>query len=236
MTRAAAERVDEYTASMARILIADDHPLYRLALAQSLRDLEAGIEVDEADSLESAHAALLANPDTDLVLLDLHMPDSHGLMGLAALRAEHPGVAVAMISAHDDPDTIRRALAYGASAFIPKRSDIARLREALRAVLACEDYLPPELRDAVQATPASVHDRATAAQLASLTPQQFKVLVRVAEGRLNKQIADDLGISERTVKAHLSALFDKLGVRNRTQAGVLLRSLELTDPSRHVEG
>ena len=221
---------------MPSLLIADDHPLFRLALAQALRDVVPEAQVIEAGSLTEARACLAAHPDLDLVLLDLHMPDSHGLMGLAALRAEHPGVAVAMISAHDDPETIRRALAYGASAFIPKRSDMARLREALRAVLACEDYLPPELRDAVQSMPASTQDRATAAHLASLTPQQFKVLVRVAEGQLNKQIADALGISERTVKAHLSALFEKLGVRNRTQAGVLLRSLELTDPSRHVEG
>lgn len=221
---------------MPRLLIADDHPLFRLALAQAVREVVAEAEVVEAGSLAEARAQLAAQPDIDLVLLDLHMPDSHGLMGLAALRAEHPGVAVAMISAHDDPATIRRALAYGASAFIPKRSDVARLREALRAVLSCEDYLPPELRDAVLATPATSQDAATAAQLASLTAQQFKVLVRVAEGQLNKQIADALGISERTVKAHLSALFDKLGVRNRTQAGVLLRSLELADPSRHVAG
>jgi DNA-binding NarL/FixJ family response regulator len=221
---------------MPRLLIADDHPMFRLALAQAVREVVPEAEVVEAGSLAEARAMLAAQADIDLVLLDLHMPDSHGLMGLAAVRAEHPGVAVAMISAHDDPATIRRALAYGASAFIPKRSDVPRLREALRAVLACEDYLPPELRDAVLATPATSQDATTAAQLASLTPQQFKVLVRVAEGQLNKQIADALGISERTVKAHLSALFDKLGVRNRTQAGVLLRSLELTDPSRHVAG
>jgi DNA-binding NarL/FixJ family response regulator len=221
---------------MPHLLIADDHPLFRLALAQAVREVVAEARVDEAGSLREAREQLAANPGIDLVLLDLHMPDSHGLMGLAALRAEHPDVAVAMISAHDDPVTIRRALAYGASAFIPKRSDVARLREALRAVLACEDYLPPELREAVQATPATSQDANTAAQLASLTPQQFKVLVRVAEGQLNKQIADALGISERTVKAHLSALFEKLAVRNRTQAGVLLRSLELTDPARRVEG
>lgn len=219
---------------MPRLLIADDHPLFRLALTQAVRDVVADAEVFEAGSLAEARELMARHPDIDLVLLDLHMPDSHGLMGLAALRAEYPGVAVAMISAHDDPHTIRRALTYGASAFIPKRSDVARLQEALRAVLACEDYVPPELRAAVQASPPATGDALNAARLASLTPQQFKVLVRVAEGQLNKQIADVLGISERTVKAHLSALFEKLGVRNRTQAGVLLRSLELTDPARVV--
>ena len=218
---------------MPRLLIADDHPLFRLALMQALRDVVPEAELLEAGSLAQAREQLDTG-GVDLVLLDLHLPDSHGLMGLTSLRAEHPDVVVAMISAHDDPHTIRRALAYGASAFIPKRSDVARLREALRAVLDGEDYVPPELRDAVRASPPSAQDSHTAARLASLTPQQFKVLVRVAEGQLNKQIADALGISERTVKAHLSALFDKLGVRNRTQAGVLLRSLELTDPARVV--
>jgi DNA-binding NarL/FixJ family response regulator len=217
------------------LLIADDHPLFRLALVQALRDVVAQVDVLEAGSLAEAREVLARHVDVELVLLDLHLPDSHGLMGLAALRAEHPGVAVAMISAHDDPATIRRALAYGASAFIPKRSDVARLREALRAVLDCEDYVPPELRDAVRAHAPTDEDAANAARLSSLTPQQFKVLERVAEGQLNKQIADALGISERTVKAHLSALFDKLGVRNRTQAGVLLRSLELADPARRVD-
>ena len=106
---------------MTRILIADDHPLFRLALAQTARDAVAGAVVDEAATLDEAKARLAAHPDTDLVLLDLHMPGSHGLMGLAALRAAHPAVAVAMISAHDDPATVRRALAHGACAYIPKR-------------------------------------------------------------------------------------------------------------------
>jgi DNA-binding NarL/FixJ family response regulator len=215
-----------------RILIADDHPLFRLALTQAVRELVAEATVHEADSLDAARALLDARPDTDLVLLDLHMPGSHGLMGLAALRGEHPSVAVVMISAHDDPSTIRRALDFGAAGFIAKRSDMDELKRALSAVLACEDYVPPALRDAVaHATPATDDDR-LAAKLATLTPQQFRVLALVAEGRLNKQIADALAIQERTVKAHVSAIFEKLGVRNRTQAGVLLRSLELADPAR----
>jgi DNA-binding NarL/FixJ family response regulator len=217
---------------MTRLLIADDHPLYRQALAQAVRGLIAEARIDEAADLPSALAALNAAPDTDLVLLDLHMPGSHGLMGLASLRAEHPGVAVVMISAHDDPATVRRALAFGAIGYLTKRADLDALQEGLRAVLGCEEWLPPALRGAVAATPASASDRELAAKLAALSPQQFKVLTRVAEGRLNKQIASELGIQERTVKAHMSAIFDKLGVRNRTQAGVLLRALELADPSR----
>jgi len=219
---------------MTRLLTADDHPLYRLALSQAVRGVMPEATIHEAEDLASAQAALAAHPDTDLVLLDLHMPGSHGLMGLATLRAEHPGVAVVMISAHDDPATIRRALAYGAAGYLTKRADLAELQAGLRAVLGCEEWLPPALRPAVAAVAVDPEDDATAARLAALSPQQFKVLVRVAEGRLNKQIADELGIQERTVKAHMSAIFDKLGVKNRTQAGVLLRSLELSDPSRNA--
>jgi DNA-binding NarL/FixJ family response regulator len=217
---------------MTRLLIADDHPLYRLALTQAVRGVLPEAEIGEAEDLQSALAALNARPDTDLVLLDLHMPGSHGLMGLASLRAEHPGVAVVMISAHDDPVTVRRALAYGATGYLTKRADLGALQTGLRAVLNCEEWLPPTLRAAVGAALPSPQDREIAAKLAALSPQQFKVLTRVADGRLNKQIADELGIQERTVKAHMSAIFEKLGVKNRTQAGVLLRSLELSDPSR----
>ena len=217
---------------MTRILIADDHPLFRLALSQAVRELVAEADVREADSLDAARALLQAQPDTDLVLLDLHMPGSHGLMGLAALRGEFPSVAVVMISAHDEPQTIRRALDFGAAGFIAKRSSMDELKRALAAVLACEDYVPTDLAAAVAATSPAAGDGALAARLSALTPQQFRVLTLVAEGRLNKQIADVLGIQERTVKAHVSAIFEKLEVRNRTQAGVLLRSLELADPAR----
>lgn len=217
------------------IVIADDHPLFRLALSQAVREVVPEARVRETGSLDGVRSALEQEPDTDLVLLDLHMPGSHGLMGLAALRGEHPSVAVAMISAHDDPVTIRRALDYGAAGFIAKRSDMDELRRALTAVLACEEYLPPDLREAVEGAATPQGDQGLAQRLATLTPQQFRVLALVAEGRLNKQIADVLGIQERTVKAHVSAIFDKLEVRNRTQAGVLLRSLELADPARVLD-
>jgi DNA-binding NarL/FixJ family response regulator len=217
---------------MTRILIADDHPLFRVALAQALRGVVGDATIVEAGSLDEARGVLATQPDVDLVLLDLHMPGSHGLMGLAALRTEYPAVAVVMISANDDPVVVRRALAYGAAGFIGKRVDLDELARALRAVLACEDYVPESLRREVDARPVAHDDRELAEKLASLTPQQFRVLERVAEGRLNKQIADDLGVQERTIKAHLTTIFDKLGVRNRTQAGILLRSLELGDPAQ----
>lgn len=212
---------------MLHLLIADDHPLFRLALRQAVAGVVDAVDISEADSLDAARARLLQRPDTDLVLLDLHMPGSHGLVGLAALRAEFPACAVVMVSAHDDPATIRRALAYGAAGYIAKRAGLDELQAALRAVLACESWVPPDRRDEVARASVAADDDALAKRLNSLSPQQFRVLALIAQGRLNKQIADSLAIQERTVKAHVTAIFEKLGVRNRTQAGVLLSSLQV---------
>jgi DNA-binding NarL/FixJ family response regulator len=220
---------------MPTLLIADDHPLFRTALKQAAADAVADLTVHEAASLDAVLATLDAEPDIDLVLLDLHMPGNHGLAGLAAVRAQYPGVAVVVVSANDDPRVIRRALDHGAAGYLPKSAGLEELRDAIRSVLACEQWLPPSLRGAVQRAQSAPHDSALAARLASLSPQQFRVLALVAEGLLNKQIADRLDVQERTVKAHLSAIFDRLGVRNRTQAGVVLRELELVDPARRVE-
>jgi DNA-binding NarL/FixJ family response regulator len=217
---------------MTRILVADDHPLFRLALVQAVSNLGDEIEVVEADGLDSARETLAAQRNIDLVLLDLHMPGSHGLMGLVSLRTEFPTVAVIMISANDDPQVMRRAMTYGAAGFIPKRSGIADIQAMLHSVIACEDPAPLPLREHPDAE--AEQDRELATRLAMLSPQQLRVLTLVAEGLLNKQIADRLTIQERTVKAHMSAVFERLGVRNRTQASLLLRSLEVADPSRTV--
>jgi DNA-binding NarL/FixJ family response regulator len=220
---------------MPTLLIADDHPLFRAALRQAAAEAVDALQVREADSLDSVLAALDAEPGIDLVLLDLHMPGNHGLAGLAAVRAQHPGVAVIVVSANDDPRVVRRALDHGAAGYLPKSAGLDELRGAIRSVMACEQWLPASLRAAVTRAQSSADDSALAARLASLSPQQFRVLVLVAEGLLNKQIADRLDVQERTVKAHLSAIFDRLGVRNRTQAGVVLRELELSDPARRLE-
>lgn len=218
-----------------RILLADDHPLFRIALAQAVRAVAPEATIAEAGAFDDALADLAAHPDTDLVLLDLHMPGSHGLMALATLRGEYPAIAVAMISAHDDAATVRRALAHGAAGFISKRSGLDELQAALRAVLAAQTWLPPPLRGTVLVGDADADERRLAARLATLSPQQMRVLTLVADGLLNKQIAERLGVQERTIKAHLTAIFERLDVRNRTQAGVLLRSLEVADPASRVE-
>ncbi len=220
---------------MPTLLIADDHPLFRAALHGAAAGAVADLQVREAESLDGVLAALDAEPGIDLVLLDLHMPGNHGLAGLAAIRAQHPGVAVMVVSANDDPRVIRRALDHGAAGYLPKSTGLDDLRNAIRSVLACEQWLPAALRSAVVRAPSAPQDAELAARLASLSPQQFRVLVLVAEGLLNKQIADRLQIQERTVKAHLSEVFERLGVRNRTQAGVVLRELELSDPARQLD-
>ena len=217
---------------MTSLLIADDHPLFRAALRQAAEHSLSDCRVREAEDLEAVLAALGAEPDTDLVLLDLHMPGSQGLSGLAALRGQHPGVAVLVVSAHDEPRVVRRVLDHGAAGFIPKSASPAEIGEAIRSVLDCGNWLPRTLAAAVAALPADPADTELASRLARLTEQQSRVLALLAEGLLNKQIADRLSIQERTVKAHVTAIFEKLKVRNRTQAGMLLRSLDLGEPGR----
>ena len=218
--------------SMTSLLIADDHPLFRAALRQAAVQSLPDCRISEAADLACVLATLQAEPDTDLVLLDLHMPGSKGLTGLAALRGQHPGVAVLVVSAHDEPRIVRRVLDHGASGFIPKSASPAEIGQAIRHVLDCGTWLPPALADAVAALPVDPADTDLASRLARLTEQQSRVLGLLAKGLLNKQIADRLSIQERTVKAHVTAIFEKLRVRNRTQAGMVLRSLELGEPAR----
>jgi DNA-binding NarL/FixJ family response regulator len=215
---------------MPRLLIADDHPLFRAALRQAASEHLDDCSVLEASDLPGVLRALSNDPDIDLVLLDLHMPGSQGLSGLAALRGQYPAVAVLVVSAHDEAPVVRRVLDHGAAGFIPKSADPSQISEAVAAVLQCGNWLPPDLARHVAALPSNPADADLAARLARLTEQQYRVLNLLAEGLLNKQIADRLSIQERTVKAHATAIFEKLGVRNRTQASVLLRSLDLGEP------
>jgi len=216
---------------MTSILIADDHPLFRAALRAAAAAAVPDAAITEAANLTAAVAILDAAPETDLAMLDLHMPDSHGLAGLAAMRAQFPGVAVLVVSGHDEAAVVRRVFDHGAAGFIPKSAPPEQIGEAIRSVLACGRWVPAQLSAAVAGAHSDPDDTALARRLTRLTGQQFRVLGLLAEGRLNKQIADTLGIQERTVKAHVSAIFEKLGVRNRTQAGVLLRQLDLSAPS-----
>lgn len=216
---------------MPRLLIADDHPLFRAALREAAGKVVPRPAIAEADTLDATLEALEGCDDIELVLLDLHMPGAHGLSGLAALRSQHPGVAVLVVSAHDTPRVVRRVMDHDAAGFISKSADSGQISAAIESVLAGEEWVPPALAARVAAEPGDAGDKALAACLARLTAQQFRVLGLLSEGLLNKQIADQLAIQERTVKAHVTAIFDKLGVRNRTQASNLMHSLDLNPPS-----
>ena len=153
---------------MPTLLIADDHPLFRAALRHAAVEAVADTTIHEASTLEEVLQALDATPGIDLVLLDLHMPGNHGLAGLAAVRAQYPGVAVVVVSANDDPRVVRRALDHGAAGYLPKSTGLDELRDAIRAVLACEQWLPPGLRASVSRTQSSRADADLAARLAIL--------------------------------------------------------------------
>ncbi|QYJ95288.1 response regulator transcription factor [Shewanella spartinae] len=207
------------------IIIADDHPLFRNALRQALSGAFADTQWFEADSAEALQGLLeQGNNAYDLVLLDLQMPGSHGYSTLIHLRTHFPELPVVVISAHEDAMTISRAVHYGSAGFIPKSASMETLSEALTAVLYGDIWLPENIE--LQEINEDATDQ-MAAKLADLTPQQYKVLQMFAEGLLNKQIAYDLGVSEATIKAHATAIFRKLGVRNRTQAVIALQQLEM---------
>jgi DNA-binding NarL/FixJ family response regulator len=207
-----------------RIVIADDHPLFRGALRQAVTGLATELTVDEAGSLEEVSSALERNGETDLVLLDLTMPGVRGFSGLMFLRAQHPEVPVIVVSANEDPGVIRRCMDFGAAGFIPKSLGADKMREAVTAVLNGGVWTPPDL------APNGGQDKETAeliARLATLTPQQVRVLMMLSEGLLNKQIAYELGVSEATVKAHVSAILQKLNVESRTQAVIAASKIEI---------
>ncbi len=212
------------------IVIADDHPLVRSAIRQAISDDIADASFSEAASLEETEALLAGSRNADLLLLDIHMPGMHGLTGLCFLRAEFPSVPIAMISASTDPRLIRQAMDYGAAGYIPKSAPVADIRNAVHSMLAGNHWLP-----AMDDLPETAkEDAALAARLSNLTPQQLRVLTMVSEGKLNKQIAYDLDISEATVKSHVSAILQKLGVNSRTQAVILANRLAVDDPAREI--
>src|SRR5581483_4939738 len=202
---------------MRRILLADDHPLFRQALRAVIAGAQPEFGVVEADTLDSAQQALNRMPDIELVMLDLKMPDSSGFAGLLTLRASHPLLSIIIVSASNDSEIVNRAINFGASGFIPKSAAYAEIAQALNAVLAGDVWAP-------SATPQKT---ALTASIASLTPSQLRILTGLQRGLLNKQIAAEMGVSSATVKVHMSAMFRKLGVMNRTQAAVAAQALNL---------
>ena len=206
-----------------RILIADDHPLVRGALRQAVANAVAGAEIVECGSLADVAKALEARSDVDLVLLDLAMPGVRGFSGLMVLRAQYPSVPVVVVSGREERSVIRLCIDFGASGFIPKSTDMEAMQGAIRTVLAGDVWVPADL-DLNGPVDSDTVD--SVRRLASLTPQQVRVLMMLSEGLLNKQIAYELSVSEATVKAHVSAILQKLGVESRTQAVIAAARIE----------
>jgi DNA-binding NarL/FixJ family response regulator len=202
-------------ASSTRIIIADDHPLFRDALRQAVASVMVGARIDQAGAFDELTSLLEQDSDVDMVLLDLSMPGISGFSGLIYLRAQYPAIPVVIVSASDDGSTIRRSLDFGASGFIPKRFGVETVRDAIVRVMDGDVWVPPDtdLSSTIDPDMTRLRDR-----LVTLTPQQVRVLMMLSEGLLNKQIAYELGVSEATIKAHVSAILQKLGVESRTQA------------------
>ncbi|MBP1851469.1 response regulator transcription factor [Rhizobium halophytocola] len=206
------------------IIIADDHPLFRGALRQAVGDLGDTIEIVEAGDFEAARNVAGRHLEADVMLLDLAMPGVSGFSGLMTLRAEFANLPIIIVSATDDPQTIRRAIDLGASGFISKSSGIEEIREAVRDVLMGEIAVPRSFAGGPEPD-AGIADLLT--RVRTLTPQQGRVLSMLGEGLLNKQIAYELGVSEATIKAHVSAILLKLNVDSRTQAVIQLSRLNV---------
>lgn len=205
-----------------RILVGDDHPMVQSALRTAFAVALPEAEIIACRTLDEVLATLARDAAAiDLVLLDLNMPGAQGFSGLFLLLAQFPTIPAAIISAQEDAATIRRAIAYGASGFLPKSLSLPAMADAVRSILAGEIWTPTELADPADG---AREDRAIAGRLASLSPQQMRILMMIVGGKLNKQIAGELGIAEQTVKVHVSTILRKLEVRSRTQAAVLVQA------------
>jgi DNA-binding NarL/FixJ family response regulator len=207
-----------------RVVIADDHPMVRRALAESLTRVMPGAEIIEVGSLPEATVAL-DKGDADLLLLDLQMPGMSGLASLTTIRACYPAVPILVVSANEDPLIMRDVIEFGASGFLPKSSPVGEIGAAVAAILAGGIWLP----EAASAAYLDESENDLAVGIAELTPQQRRVLMLLTDGKSNKQIAFELAVTEATVKAHLSQIFRKLGVRSRTQAVISARRLTRAD-------
>ncbi|MFT5757036.1 MAG: DNA-binding NarL/FixJ family response regulator [Alteromonadaceae bacterium] len=208
-----------------KIIIADDHPLFRLALLDTLKSKLTKTTWLEAQTIEELDQQLSDHDDSDLVLLDLNIPGAHGFNTLIHVRNHYPHIPVVVVSAHEDHDTIGQAMEYGAAGFVPKSTPVDNIFTAIQQVLAGDIWVPATFKENSTKT----DNINIAERVASLTQQQYRILMMFAQGMLNKQIAYDLHVSEATIKAHATAIFRKLNVRNRTQAAIAIGQLDLTE-------
>lgn len=210
------------------ILIVDDHPLFRHALIQAVRYSLPQAQIHETASVDEFYERLENGAEPDLVLLDLNL-QCFRLFCSGLCKSTISSIPIIVVSAHEEASIIQRAIAHGAMGYIPKSAHPSHIGEAIRQVLDGEIWLPPNLPSNINLDPRAADETALAERIQSLTPQQFRVLMMVAEGLLNKQIAYELDVSEATIKAHVTAIFRKLGVQNRTQAVLAISALNIED-------
>lgn len=224
-----------------KILVVDDHPLVREAVAGILRELSPPLALLEASDCASALALARQHPDINLVLLDLNLPGVRGFEALDRLRQAHPTLPVVILSMHHDRESIREALRHGANGYIPKTSTSPVIANAVRLVLSGGVYVPPEVvteHDLAAGDPFEFARPARARSVADLglTPRQVQVLALMMRGRSNKEICKALGLAERTVKVHVTAVLTTLRVSSRTQAVIAASELGLNPDALIASG
>ena len=193
------------------IILVDDHPLFRQAMAATINSVRSGIEVDQCETLATARRKLETESEIALVLLDLKLPDSQGIAGLLSLKAHFPSVPIVIVSANDSSDTVETAIACGAAGFISKSAGVDELSAAIEALINGESWFP---------------QTAGAGSRRELSATQVHILNGVHRGMMNKQIAYELGLSEATVKYHLTSIFRIMGVHTRAQLVALSQSID----------
>lgn len=200
------------------LVVADDHPLFRSALRETVRSALPDARIDEAETLDRLRDLLRSDAAIDLVLLDLRMPGADGLSSLVELRAAHPEVPVLVVSAAEERVIVDRARDLGAAGFVPKSASTQDIARGIERVLAGDTCFPG-------GSASEDPEEDLASRLRQLTPQQLRVFSMLSGGRLNKQIAADLDVTEATVKAHVTSILRKLGIYRRTQAAVMAQRL-----------
>jgi DNA-binding NarL/FixJ family response regulator len=205
-----------------KIILADDHPLFRQALTITLKENFGNVEVFEAQTIPELEQYLEQVKGADILLLDLDIPGAQGFNSLISVRRSYPDLGVVIISGFEDKETIYKAMSHGAAGFIPKSTPVPAMLLAIKEVLSGKLWTPDGEFNVEEQ-----HSDTAVDKVASLTPKQHQILSMFAEGLLNKQIAYDLGLSESTIKSHASTIFLKLGVRNRTQAVIVLNEVQL---------
>jgi len=205
-----------------RIIVADDHPLFRDAIIHLLERSVKKVDITQVESFAALSEVLADNKLPSLVLLDLKLSDTQGMDGLLYLKKQYPSLPVLIISAYDDSSVVHMAMQYGASGFVPKSLEMDRMADAIQAVLEGDIWFPE-----ISENPAN--DTAVSNAFDELTPAQLKVLALLRDGKPSKQMASIMSVTEATIKAHLTEIFRKLGVKNRTQAVLAAKDLDLPD-------